>query len=135
MARKPPTLTYSTSIGTIGISVYAAKNLGDVVYVELPEINLQAGRGDAIGSVESVKSASDIMTPITGTIVGVNEALQEKPALINKDPEGEGGWIAKIAVEPEKGGRELDVKFQDGAEGEEAIGLMDEIEYGQFVAE
>ncbi|KAG8530510.1 uncharacterized protein KY384_005013 [Bacidia gigantensis] len=121
--------------GTVGISVYAAKNLGDVVYVELPEVNLQATRGDAIGAVESVKSASDIMTPVSGLVVGVNEALQESPALINKDPEGEGGWIARIEVDPAKGGKELNVPFQEGAEGEEALGLMTEVEYGQFIAE
>ena len=130
----------STSTGTIGITTYAAKNLGDVVYVELPSHGLQATQGDAIGAVESVKSASDILTPVSGTIVGVNEALEESPGLINKDPEGEGGWIARIEVS-ERGRGEFETKDpppkqgEGEGEGEQYQGLMSEIEYGQFTAE
>ena len=83
--------------GTIGVTTYAAKALGDVVYVELPQIDLEVKAGDAIGAVESVKSASDIMTPLTGKIVEANALLEEKPGTINKGPEGE-GWIAKVEV-------------------------------------
>ncbi|KAL8648823.1 MAG: hypothetical protein Q9226_005831 [Calogaya cf. arnoldii] len=83
--------------GTIGITQYAASALGDVVYVELPTLDLDVSAGDAIGAVESVKSASDIMTPVTGKIVATNEKLEEKPGTINKGPEGE-GWIARIQV-------------------------------------
>ncbi|KAK3708581.1 glycine cleavage system H-protein subunit [Vermiconidia calcicola] len=83
--------------GTIGISTYAAKALGDVVFVELPTVDLEVNQGDSIGAVESVKSASDIMTPVSGTIIEANNVLEEKPATINKSPEGE-GWLAKIAV-------------------------------------
>lgn len=89
---------------TLGISSYAAKALGDVVYIELPELELEIGAGDAIGAVESVKSASDILTPIGGKVVEVNNALEEKPGGINKDPEGE-GWIAKVEVQGEPEGK------------------------------
>ncbi|KAF7502956.1 hypothetical protein GJ744_004770 [Endocarpon pusillum] len=88
-------------IGTIGITNYASKALGDVVYVELPSKDLKVTRGDTIGAVESVKSASDVMTPISGTITDTNGLLEEKPATINKGPEAE-GWLAKIQVEDAK---------------------------------
>ena len=107
-----------TIVGTIGISVYAAKNLGDVVFVELPTLDLEVSAGDSIGAVESVKSASDIMTPVSGKIIEANDVLQEKPGTINKGPEGE-GWIARIQV-------------KDAAEINE---LMNDVEYGQFTAE
>lgn len=84
-------------LGTIGITEYASKALGDVVYVELPELGLDVSKGDTIGAVESVKSASDIMTPVSGKVVDHNKVLEEKPGTINKSPEGE-GWLAKIEV-------------------------------------
>ncbi|KAJ4338620.1 glycine cleavage system H-protein subunit [Ascochyta clinopodiicola] len=102
---------------TLGISEYAAKALGDVVYIELPEVDLEVGEGDAIGAVESVKSASDILTPISGTVAEVNEGLQDKPGNINKDPEGE-AWIAKITVSEEPAGK-----------------LMSKSEYTEFTEE
>ncbi|KAK4631967.1 Glycine cleavage system H protein, mitochondrial [Fulvia fulva] len=80
---------------TIGISDYAAKAVGDVVYVELPSADLQVAKGESIGAVESVKSASDIMTPISGVIVEANSVLEEKPSTINESPEQD-GWLAKI---------------------------------------
>lgn len=83
--------------GTIGITEYASKALGDVVFVELPEVGMECGKGDSIGAVESVKSASDIMSPVSGKVVEVNEVLGGKPGTINKGPEGE-GWFAKIEV-------------------------------------
>ena len=83
--------------GTLGITNYAAKALGDVVYVELPEMDMEVKKGDSIAAVESVKSASDIMTPLSGKIVETNKILEEKPGAINKGPEGD-GWIAKIEV-------------------------------------
>ncbi|KAF2651419.1 glycine cleavage system H protein, mitochondrial precursor [Lophiostoma macrostomum CBS 122681] len=88
---------------TLGISTYAAKALGDIVFCELPQVGVEFSSGDAIGAVESVKSASDILTPISGEVVEVNSALEEVPGGINKDPEGE-GWIAKIAVQAEPEG-------------------------------
>jgi len=81
--------------GTLGISTYAANALGDVVYVELPELELEVGFDDTIGAVESTKSASDIMTPVTGKVIEANNRLENEPGLLNKDPEGE-GWIARI---------------------------------------
>lgn len=106
--------------GTIGITTYAASALGDVVYVELPTLDLQVSAGDSIGAVESVKSASDIMTPVGGKIVATNEVLEQKPATINKGPEGE-GWIARIELEG-KGEGEME-------------GLMGLEEYRKFVEE
>ncbi|KAG7004493.1 glycine cleavage system H [Physcia stellaris] len=83
--------------GTIGITTYASRALGDVVYVELPTLDLSVSAGDTIGAVESVKSASDILTPVSGTIVAANDVLEEKPGVINKGPEGE-GWVARIEL-------------------------------------
>ncbi|KAI9703140.1 MAG: hypothetical protein M1836_007705 [Candelina mexicana] len=87
--------------GTIGVSEYAAKSLGDVVFVELPTLDLEVNAGDTIGAVESVKSASDIMTPVSGKIVGANDVLEAEPSTINKGPEGD-GWIAKISMKDKK---------------------------------
>lgn len=84
------------------------------------------GAGDVIGAVESVKSASDILTPVRGTVVEVNEALEAKPSIINLDPEG-GGWIARIEV----GKREGDGDGKGGGEEE----LMDEEGYRRFTEE
>lgn len=81
----------------MGITEYASKQLGDVVYVELPEIGLEVSKGDPIGAVESVKSASDIMTPVTGKVVDHNSMLEEKPGQVNKSPEGD-AWLAKIEL-------------------------------------
>jgi glycine cleavage system H protein len=92
--------------GTLGISEYAAKALGDVVYIELPTTDMEVSEGDAIGAVESVKSASDILTPISGTVAEINSALEGKPADINKDPEGD-AWIAKITVSGQPSGKTM----------------------------
>ena len=105
----PPTHDHNNTIltytpGTLGISTYAAKALGDVVYIELPQTEMDVSEGDAIGAVESVKSASDILTPISGTVAEVNTELESKPGNINKDPEG-GAWIAKITVSGEPAGK------------------------------
>ncbi|KAF1921403.1 glycine cleavage H-protein-domain-containing protein [Ampelomyces quisqualis] len=89
---------------TLGISEYAAQALGDVVYIELPQTGMEVSEGDAIGAVESVKSASDILTPVPGTVAEVNDVLEKTPANINKDPEGE-SWIAKITVSGEPEGK------------------------------
>ncbi|KAL7272039.1 glycine cleavage system H-protein subunit [Rhizina undulata] len=90
-------LTASEPIGTIGITEYAQSALGDVVYVELPSTETDVSQNDAIGAVESVKSASDILSPVSGTIVEVNDALADKSSFINKSAE-EQGWIAKIRL-------------------------------------
>lgn len=90
--------------GTIGISTYAAEQLGDVVYVELPEAGDWVEKGDAVGAVESVKSASDINAPLRLKVTSVNSSLEEKPSNINKLPEDDsagGGWVAKVEVDEE----------------------------------
>ncbi|KAI9757055.1 MAG: glycine cleavage system H-protein subunit [Lichina confinis] len=84
--------------GKIGISTYASSQLGDVVFVELPELEQHVSAGDAIGAVESVKSASDIMSPATGVITRRNDKLTETPALLNKSAEAD-GWIAEMTIE------------------------------------
>lgn len=84
-------------VATIGITDYAAKALGDVVYVELPAVKDEVASGDTIGAVESVKSASDIMSPATGKVIEVNTVLEEKPKTVNDSPEGD-GWFAKIEI-------------------------------------
>ena len=81
---------------TIGISSYAAEQLGDVVFVELPEVGRELAKGDSFGVVESVKAVSDLYAPISGKVVAVNERLNDESSLINDDPFGE-GWIIKIA--------------------------------------
>jgi glycine cleavage system H protein len=84
----------------VGITEYAADQLGDVVFVELPEPETQVAKGDEIVVIESVKAASDIVAPLDGEIVEVNDALAENPALVNEDPLGE-AWFFKIKVEDE----------------------------------
>ena len=79
----------------VGISDYAQDSLGDVVFVELPEVDKSFKEGDTLAVVESVKAASDIYSPVPGTVIGVNTALTDNPALINEDPFGS-GWIARI---------------------------------------
>ncbi|KAI1414504.1 glycine cleavage system H protein-like protein [Hypoxylon sp. FL1857] len=94
-------LNADKTAGVIGISEYAAEELGDVVYVELPEEGKEVNAGDAIGAIESVKSAADISSPIACKVTGVNLALEEKPGTVNQVPEDDshgGGWIAKVEV-------------------------------------
>jgi glycine cleavage system H protein len=80
----------------IGISDFAQDALGDIVYVELPEVGSSFGVGDSMCEVESTKSVSDVFAPVSGTVEEVNDALTERPELLNADPYG-GGWIAVIA--------------------------------------
>ncbi len=82
----------------VGISDHAQDALGDVVYVELPEIGATVGKGDEIAVVESVKAASDIYAPLAGSVVSVNQALEDSPELVNESPYGE-GWFFTIAVD------------------------------------
>jgi len=81
----------------VGITLHAQDALGDVVYVDLPEVGRSYTQGDVAGVVESVKAAADIFMPVTGEVVEVNEALRENPALANSDPMGE-GWFFKVKV-------------------------------------
>ena len=103
-------------IVTVGITAHAAEQLGDIVFVELPDPGASVSKDDEIVVIESVKAASDILAPIDGEIVEVNEAIVEDPAKVNEDPEGE-AWFFKI--------RPDDVSQMDD--------LMDEKEYKEFI--
>ena len=103
--------------GTVGISDFAQGQLGDIVFVELPVVGTEVSKGDEVAVVESVKAASEIYTPVSGTVTEVNENLNGDPGLVNTDPEG-GGWIFKIKV---KNASELD-------------DLMDENSYASHTA-
>lgn len=81
----------------VGISEHAVSELGDITYIETPEVGVEFKAGDAIGFVESVKAASDIYAPASGEVIAVNSALEEEPEIVNKDPMGE-GWICKIKL-------------------------------------
>lgn len=83
--------------GIIGISPYAATALGDVVFVELPEIGREMAKGDEAAVVESVKAASEVYAPIGGEVTEVNGALEDEPAKVNEDPSGD-GWFLKIKI-------------------------------------
>lgn len=82
-------------VGTIGISNYAQEQLGDIVFVELPDVGTELNQGDQVAVVESVKAASEIYAPIGGTVTEVNEALTEAPETINEDAEND-GWFVKL---------------------------------------
>jgi len=90
-------ITVEGSTGTVGITNYAQEKLGDVTFVELPAAGEKVKQGSPIAVVESVKAASDIYAPASGVVTEINEALNDKPELINEDPEG-AGWIFKIQV-------------------------------------
>lgn len=82
-------------IVTVGITAHAAEQLGDIVFVELPEVGTQVTKDDEVVVIESVKAASDILAPIDGEIVEVNEAISAEPGKVNEDPEGD-AWFFKI---------------------------------------
>ncbi|NMA02343.1 MAG: glycine cleavage system protein GcvH [Clostridia bacterium] len=81
----------------IGITSFAQEALGDVVFVELPEVDVEIEAGDSLGVIESVKAVSDLFSPVSGRIIAVNEELLDRPELINEDPYGE-GWIVEIEI-------------------------------------
>ena len=83
--------------GTVGITPYAQEQLGDIVFVELPEIGASIGQFGTFGVVESVKAVSDLYAPVSGEVVEVNEGLRDTPELLNSDPFGE-GWIARVEM-------------------------------------
>lgn len=101
---------------TIGITDHAQTALGDVVFVDLPEIGREVAAGEACAVVESVKAASDVYAPVAGRIVEVNSALAQDPSLINREPAG-GGWFFKLEL----------------ADPAALSGLMDEAAYNAFV--
>ena len=85
---------------TVGITAYAADALGDVVFVQLPEVGSIITAGDPVGEVESTKSVSDVYAPVGGEVVETNQAVVDDPSLINSDPYGE-GWLFRVRVEDE----------------------------------
>ena len=102
---------------TIGISDYAQDQLGDIVFVELPQVGDSFKKGDELAVVESVKAASEIYAPVDCTVTGVNEALAENPEQVNSDPLG-AGWLVKVSMDNEA---QLDE-------------LMDEAAYASHIA-
>jgi len=86
------------NLALIGITDFAQQELSDVVYVELPPVGKKVNKGDEVASVEAVKTVASVYSPVSGTVVEVNEKLKDDPALINKDPYGD-GWICKIEME------------------------------------
>ena len=91
-------LELNDDIATVGITNYAQESLGDIVFIELPEIGRLVKSGDQIGVVESVKAASDLFSPVSGEIIEVNNELQNSPQLLNTDPENT-GWYMKIKID------------------------------------
>ena len=100
---------------TVGITEYAQEQLGDIVFVELPDEGAELEKSKDAAVVESVKAASDVYAPISGTVIEVNSALEEDPALVNSSPE-EDGWFFKLTI----------------ADESELEGLMDEAAYKEF---
>jgi glycine cleavage system H protein len=84
-------------IGTVGVTEYAANELGDVVFVELPEVGGEVTVGEAVGTIESVKAVADLYTPVSGEVVEINEAIVDQPELVNSDPL-DAGWLMKIRL-------------------------------------
>lgn len=82
---------------TVGITDYAQGELGDVVYVDLPDVGTEVSQNDTFGSIEAVKAVADMYSPVSGEVVDVNEAISDAPETINQDPYGE-GWMVKIRI-------------------------------------
>ena len=82
-------------VATIGVTDYAQSELGDIVFVELPEVGAEIELGDPFGTIEAVKAVSDLYAPLTGKVSEINQGLDDDPMIINRDPYGE-GWIIKI---------------------------------------
>ncbi|MDG1665791.1 MAG: glycine cleavage system protein GcvH [Hellea sp.] len=87
----------SQNVGVIGISSHAATQLGDVVYVELPELGKKLIKGEELAVVESVKAASEVYSPVAGEVLSVNETLEDQPQTVNESPD-DGGWFVKISI-------------------------------------
>lgn len=104
-------------VATVGITEYAQSQLGDIVFVEVPEGGRELTKGDEAAVVESVKAASDVYTPASGTVLEGNAELEASPALVNEDPEGD-GWFFRLTL----------------SDPSELEGLMDADKYAAFVA-
>jgi glycine cleavage system H protein len=105
------------AVGTVGITDYAQKELGDVVFVELPKIGIKMNAGQSFGSVESVKAVSDIFMPVSGEITEINSSLVDAPEKINQDPQGS-AWLVRIRL----------------SDPQEASNLMDAAAYEAYVS-
>ena len=88
-------------IATVGITAHATEQLGDIVFVQLPEVGATLAKGDDAAVVESVKAASDVFAPLAGEVVELNQAIVEDPAIVNADPQG-AGWFFKLRLEDPK---------------------------------
>jgi glycine cleavage system H protein len=82
-------------LATVGVTAYAAEQLGDIVFIQLPEVGDEVAAGGSVGELESTKSVGDLFSPVSGTVEAVNEALADHPELVNSDPLGE-GWLLKV---------------------------------------
>ena len=107
-----------SDLAIVGITFYAQEQLGDIVFVELPEADTSADQGAEVAVVESVKAASDIYAPVTGTIIESNNELSERPELVNEDPEND-GWFFKMHL----------------SDPTELENLLDEADYQAFIQE
>ncbi len=101
---------------TVGITEFAQRELGDIVYVDIPSVGNEVAREDTFGTVEAVKTVSDLFMPLTGTVTEINSALDSSPELVNSDPYGD-GWMVKITV----------------ADASEIAGLLSADEYKSLV--
>ena len=90
-------VSVENGVVTVGITDYAQSELGDIVFVELPEVGDEVEELESFGTIEAVKTVSEMFSPATGTVDEINEALEDKPELINQDPYGE-GWMIKIKI-------------------------------------
>jgi len=103
-------------IGTIGVTEYAAHELGDVVFLELPEPGATVSAGEAVGTIETVKSVEDLFCPVSGEVVEINETVLDAPETVNQDPHGD-GWLIRIRI----------------ADPAEIEGLMDAAAYAELI--
>jgi len=87
------------NVATIGITEFAQRELGDIVYVDIPSVGKTIAQDEVFGTVEAVKTVSDLFMPVTGTVTETNPALDSQPELVNSDPYGQ-GWMVKVTIEP-----------------------------------
>ena len=111
-------ITVKNNIGTVGITDFAQQQLGDVVFVEMPEVGTKLNKGDEAGIVESVKAANEIYSPTSGEVIEINGTLEDVPEMVNSDPTG-AGWFFKIEL----------------SDTSELHQLMDEVAYKAFIEE
>ena len=111
-------ITVKSNIGTVGITDFAQQQIGDIVFVEMPEIGAKLNKGDEAGIVESVKAASAIYSPISGEVIEINGSLEVAPEMVNSDPTG-AGWFFKVEL----------------SNASELNQLMDEVAYKAFIEE